>query len=127
MLSAADQIDRIAVVLLDSGCVLLDGSSISVADDDLSAYAEIRLQYPSAHRLYVTVTIDVTYGYPSWALYAFQLQDGDERSIVRYDNWPHHPEIETYPYHKHVGPDEVLEAHAQPTLAAIVREVLTYT
>ena len=126
MLSAADQIEHIAVTLINSGGILLEGSNTTVADDDLSAYAEIRLWYPSGHRLYVMLTIDVTYGYPGWALYAYQFQDRDGRTIFRYDNWPHHRELETFPHHKHVSPDERVEAHPQPSLAAIIREVRQY-
>ncbi|MFN8633831.1 MAG: DUF6516 family protein [Chloroflexota bacterium] len=126
MLSAADQIDHLAIALVNSGGALLEGSNTTVAEDDLSAYTEIGFQYPSGHRLYVTLTIDVTYGYPAWALYAYQFQDGDGRTVFRYDNWPHYRELETFPHHKHVGPDERIEAHTQPSLAAIIREVSQY-
>lgn len=98
----------------------------TLAEDDLSAEAEIRLSYQSGHLLYVTLIVDVTYGYPNWALYAFQFQGSDGQTIFRYDNWPHHRELETFPHHKHVGPDERVEAHAQPSLAAIIREVVEY-
>jgi len=27
----------------------------------------------------------------------------DDKPILRYDNAPHHPEIATFPHHKHVG------------------------
>ena len=36
--------------------------------------------------------------------YRFQYVKGDE-FIFRYDNAPHHREIETFPHHKHVGND----------------------
>ncbi len=29
----------------------------------------------------------------------------DEKPILRYDNAPHHPEIQTYPHHKHLKDD----------------------
>ncbi len=33
--------------------------------------------------------------------YGYQLVIGN-KTILRYDNTPHHPEIETFPHHKHV-------------------------
>jgi hypothetical protein len=126
VLSASDQIDRVVAALVSSGGILLEGSGTTVSEDDFSAYAEIGLEYLSGHHLYVTLTVDVTYGYPAWALYAFQFQDDDDRTIFRYDNWPHYRALETFPHHKHVGPDERVEAHPRPSLAAIMREVSQY-
>lgn len=47
---------------------------------------------------------------------------GGER-VFRYDNAPHHPEVLTFPHHKHVGQDDRLAESAQPTLADILTEI----
>ena len=33
--------------------------------------------------------------------YRYQLQDGNDVLIMRWDNAPHHSELPTYPFHKH--------------------------
>ena len=59
--------------------------------------------------------------------YAYHFQDADGRLVFRYDNSPHHPEISTYPHHKHVGTQAVhgerLEASNAPYLGDILREI----
>lgn len=35
--------------------------------------------------------------------YSFHWQNTDGELIVRWDNAPHHKEIETFPHHKHIG------------------------
>jgi len=37
--------------------------------------------------------------------YAYHYQQADGVLIFRYDNVPHHPEVETHPHHKHAGED----------------------
>jgi len=39
------------------------------------------------------------------------------------DNAPHHPEIVTYPHHKHIGPEDRLAPADQPSLSQILAEV----
>jgi len=42
--------------------------------------------------------------------------------IFRYDNAPHHPEILTFPHHKHTSTGEVIPV-AEPHLRDILREI----
>ena len=42
------------------------------------------------------------------------------KPLLRYDNAPHHPEIETHPHHKHVG-DRVEPLHDH-SLEALLEE-----
>ena len=34
--------------------------------------------------------------------YRFHFMDSADKMIFRYDNAPHHPEVATYPHHKHI-------------------------
>ena len=51
--------------------------------------------------------------------YGYQLLV-DDKPLLRYDNAPHHPEIETFPHHKHVG-DRVEPLHS-PSIEAFLEE-----
>jgi Family of unknown function (DUF6516) len=84
----------------------------------------MRVEYATGHALYLNVTVDVSVGYPDWVIYSVQLVDPFQRSVVRYDNAPHHPDLETFPDHRHVGPGERPVAHPRPVLARLVREIM---
>ncbi len=53
--------------------------------------------------------------------YAYHYQDADGMLIFRYDNAPHHPEIETHPHHKHDG-DKVIAAYP-PDISEVLQEI----
>ena len=54
--------------------------------------------------------------------YSYQYQDRNGNLIFRYDMAPHHREIETFPHHKHLHSQKVVEASAA-TLAQILDEI----
>lgn len=39
--------------------------------------------------------------------YRFHLMNANNEMVFRYDNAPHHPEIASYPHHKHIKGEEV--------------------
>lgn len=39
---------------------------------------------------------------------------------VRWDNAPHHPHIATYPHHKHVGDETIIEPSEEMSLDAVL-------
>lgn len=54
--------------------------------------------------------------------YSYHYQHADGRTVFRYDNSPHHPEIaNTFPRHKHSG-DQV-EAADSPDLHDVLQEI----
>ncbi|MCP4166924.1 MAG: hypothetical protein GY759_13685 [Chloroflexi bacterium] len=55
------------------------------------------------------------------ARYAYHYQKADGTLVFRYDNVPHHPEIKTYPHHKHIG--EKIAATRPPDLSEVLREI----
>lgn len=55
--------------------------------------------------------------------YAYQYMTQDQRLIFRYDNVAHHPQIETYPHHKHVGTEDNVVPSSAPTLADVLDEI----
>lgn len=59
--------------------------------------------------------------------YVYHYQDSQNRLVFRYDNAPHHPEVVTFPHHKHgrltTKAGEVIEPATPPQISAILREV----
>ena len=55
--------------------------------------------------------------------YSYHYQKSDSALVFRYDNAPHHPEIETHPHHKHVGSDENVIAAQPPDLGSVLHEI----
>jgi hypothetical protein len=54
--------------------------------------------------------------------YSYHYQGLNGNLIFRYDMAPHHPEIETFPHHKHVQSNK-LKAVTPPSLAAVLDEI----
>ncbi|HHJ07162.1 MAG TPA: hypothetical protein ENK24_06655 [Anaerolineae bacterium] len=52
--------------------------------------------------------------------YSFQWQSSNGALKKRWDNAPHHPEIETYPSHVHVANDDVVLPHPPVTITDIL-------
>jgi hypothetical protein len=42
--------------------------------------------------------------------------------VFRYDMAPHHKEIKTFPHHKHLGSEKVIESLA-PSLGEVLQEI----
>jgi len=59
--------------------------------------------------------------------YAYHYQDALDQMVFRYDNAPHHPEILTFPHHKHVADvrpkSESIESATAPHLGEVLREI----
>ena len=53
--------------------------------------------------------------------YRFHYRDSAGEMLFRYDNAPHHPEIDTYPHHKHTS-DGVVPA-TMPSIKDILNEI----
>jgi len=53
--------------------------------------------------------------------YSYHWQDKDKTLIKRWDNAPHHNEIETFPHHLHKG--EEIEPSKEPTFLEILKKI----
>ena len=54
--------------------------------------------------------------------YSFHWQNTDNQMTIRWDNAPHHPNISTFPHHKHIETD--LNVH--PSTENTLHDVLTF-
>ncbi len=48
--------------------------------------------------------------------YSYHWQDKNGECIIRWDNAPHHQSVDSFPYHKHIGKNERIEAAMPMTL-----------
>jgi len=57
--------------------------------------------------------------------YRYHLQNSDAVLVARWDNSPHHSEIDTFPYHYHFGDGSI---HASPAMdiASVLATVITF-
>lgn len=58
---------------------------------------------------------------PTKIKYRYQYMDKSRSLVFRYDNAPHHPEIASFPHHKHI-PDQNLESK-EPDLESVLFEI----
>ena len=56
--------------------------------------------------------------------YRYHYEDHEGKMLFRYDNAPHHMEVETFPHHKHTADGNVV-ASSEPTLQEILFEIIT--
>lgn len=75
--------------------------------------------------LAISESVDTSAGYPEKTDYSYQYVRGGQ-TVFRYDNAPHHPEIATFPHHKHVGAREELAPASPPTLSTVFAEIEQY-
>ncbi len=54
--------------------------------------------------------------------YSYHYQDRNSDLIFRYDMAPHHREIKTFPHHKHIHSNNVIEAFS-PAFAQVLDEI----
>jgi len=80
-----------------------------------------RLRFSDGSQLQVVEKLLVERYTSIKARYAYHYQRADGTLVFRYDNVPHHPEIVTFPHHKHVG--ETITAARPPDLSEVLREI----
>jgi hypothetical protein len=81
----------------------------------------IRLRFSEGALLEISEAIVLVSGDLHWLSYRYHYQDSSETMIFRYDNAPHHPEVPTYPDHKHIGTRVVTSFH--PSIEQVLEEV----
>ncbi len=80
----------------------------------------IRLRFSDNSLLELSEAIQIIDNYPQWISYRYHYQNSVGELIFRYDNAPQHPEIKTYPHHKHLF-ERVLEC-SHPDIEKVIKE-----
>ena len=81
----------------------------------------IRLRFSDNSLLEISEAIHATGGAMVWLSYRYHYQQLDGSVIFRYDNTPHHPELNTHPEHKHLK--ETVVSASRPDLERVFEEV----
>ncbi|MGB0387796.1 MAG: toxin-antitoxin system TumE family protein [Ardenticatenaceae bacterium] len=98
---------------------------ISLASDDYNGLIRCRLFFWDGSYLSLYEVVSTEQGYPEKIYYAYTYIRSGQR-VFRYDNAPHHPQIHTFPHHKHVGPADTLMPSEEPTLAQVLAEIESF-
>ena len=93
-----------------------------LASDDHNGLVRGRVFFWDGSFLDLYEVVSTELGYPVRIGYAYTYLRTGQRAF-RYDNAPHHPEIITYPHHKHIGPEDRLAPADQPTLSQLLAEI----
>ncbi len=56
-------------------------------------------------------------------MYTYHYQDASAQLIFRYDDTPHHSEMDTFPHHKHIEQEGNVVASAPPSLVSVLDEI----
>lgn len=86
----------------------------------IAAYIEDRLIFYDGSFLEIEEVLCLSDRRIEKVRYSYHCQKGD-RLIFRYDNAPHHPELPTFPHHKHIG--DHVEPCQEPDLYDVLREI----
>lgn len=80
------------------------------------------IYFADGSRLEFTERIVIERARPVKRDYRYQYVQA-QKAVFRYDNAPHHPQLSTFPHHKHLGRKTV--ASSEPTLEKVLQEVVT--
>jgi hypothetical protein len=82
--------------LLTKSDIVKEYEILSLLEDEDFYYLKIKSDIINNTTLFIKIYLsDTEYNY------SFHWQDEEGELIIRWDNAPHHQEIETYPHHKH--------------------------
>lgn len=97
---------------------------LCIASNDLNGLLRCRAHFWDGSFLDIYEVVSTEPGYPLRIHYSYTYVR--EHLVFRYDNAPHHPEVETHPHHKHVGVAEEVLPSKPPTLSSVLTEILSY-
>ena len=95
---------------------------VCLASDDFNGLVRGRVFFWDDSFLDLYEVVSTELGYPVRISYSYAYLQRGER-VFRYDNTPHHPEIVTFPHHKHIGAQERTAPSDQPNLSQVLAEI----
>lgn len=92
-----------------------------LASDDFNGILRCRIHFWDNSFLNIHETVSTELGYPVRVIYAYSYIH-EKKTVFRYDNSPHHPNIITYPHHKHIGEKKIVPTD-QPVIQQVLSEI----
>jgi hypothetical protein len=118
MRTIAQYFELIASVSERSGAASMEVEFDQI--DQMSGIIDGTLYFYDGSRLEFTERVVIQERHPVKSVYRYQyIRAG--KAVLRYDNASHHPDLPTFPHHKHVGNERV--PAAEPTLSQVLNEV----
>jgi hypothetical protein len=65
-------------------------------------------------------------GHVAVVTYSYNCSDRSGKTVVRWDNTPHFPDLPGFPHHKHIGSDEAAEAGYPVDIFSVLDEIQKY-
>jgi len=100
----------------------LDEPFICLASDEYNGLVRGRVFFWNDSCLDLYEVVSTELGYPIRISYSYTYLQAGQR-VFRYDSAPHHPEIATFPHHKHIGPQDRVTPADQPSLGQVLAEI----
>ncbi|MBI4163767.1 MAG: hypothetical protein HY512_02805 [Candidatus Aenigmarchaeota archaeon] len=97
--------------------------SIFDAIDVDRGYFRIKLKLIDQSELYLFEYVEIVNSKPIVSKYRYHWQNNHSKLIMRWDNAPHHPEIETFPDHIHNREESKVEPAKRPNLNYVLLKV----
>ncbi len=57
--------------------------------------------------------------------YSYHWMSNDKKLLIRWDNAKHHPNLDNYPFHKHIGTTKNVEPSEKMTLRKVLKKIST--
>ena len=114
--------DKIEKLLSAFPYIISIQTSFEAIDID-RGYFKIKLTLIDQSELYLFEYVEITSSLPNAIKYRYHWQDKNAKLVMRWDNAPHHPEIQTFPNHMHDGSEENVKPSAKPDLSMVLLKV----
>jgi len=92
--------------------------------DDFNGILRCRVHFWDDSFLSIHETVNTELGYPVRIVYSYSYIRNDQ-CVFRYDNAPHHPDVITFPHHKHIGEEKIAPTD-QPSINQVLGEIEKY-
>ncbi|HOU15672.1 MAG TPA: DUF6516 family protein [Anaerolineae bacterium] len=83
------------------------------------------VHFVDGSRLYFRELVEAQANTTVCRMYSYHYQNANTALIFRYDDTPHHPNLRTFPHHKHDSHESNVIAVMPPTLIDVLREIET--
>jgi len=118
--SIVEYFERVQILIRELSRVEIERYEEQVLSEE-RGNLRIRLRYFDNSLIEISEAIHIIKGNFKWLSYRYHYQNPDGSIIFRYDDTPHHPEVNTYPDHKHTG--ELVIGSVRPDIEKVLLEV----